>query len=88
VTTLRERIAVNSQPISEHAFNALVSQQEASLTSAQEEEGGAVSHFEAMTALAYKYFQEQQVSWSSGDDGARGRALCNLVFHFEYLASV
>lgn len=61
VTTLRERIAVNGQPISEAAFDALIAAQQPLLDRAREAEGGALSHFEVLTALAYRHFQDAQV---------------------------
>lgn len=62
VTTLRERISINGEPISEDSFNGLISDLEAVLIRAQEQEEGALSHFEVMTALAFKHFQKQQVT--------------------------
>lgn len=66
VTTLRERIAINRSAIAEDEFNALVQRQMTALESAQQLEGGVISHFEAMVALAYKQFQEQLVRWTLG----------------------
>ena len=61
VTTLRERIAVNGQPIPEAAFDALVAAQQPLLDGARAAEGGALSHFEVLTALAYRHFQDAEV---------------------------
>jgi len=61
VTTLRERIAVNGQPISEMEFDALIKVQEPVLMEARDEENGALSFFEVLTALAYKHYENQKV---------------------------
>lgn len=61
VTTLRERISINGQPIPEASFDALIRNVETKLVRAREEEEGALSHFEVMTALAFTHFQDQQV---------------------------
>ena len=64
VTTLRERISIDGKAISEASFDGLISSLEADLVRAREEEGSALSHFEVMTALAFKHFQDQQVTFS------------------------
>ncbi len=61
VLSLRERISVDAEPISEAAFDDLVKQQEQTLLQCREQEASALSHFEVMTALAYKHFQQQKV---------------------------
>lgn len=61
VTTLRERISINGQPIPETSFDDLIRDVETKLVRSREEEGGALSHFEVMTALAFTHFQGQQV---------------------------
>ena len=66
VTVLRERIAVNGQPISEAAFDALIAEQQPALEAAKGREGGALSHFEILTALAYRHFQDVQVRGTAG----------------------
>ncbi len=65
VTTLRERISIDGKAISEASFDGLISKSEAGLVRARDEEGSALSHFEVMTALAFKYFQDQQVMLSA-----------------------
>ena len=43
-------------------FDELVSSHEQTLLQCREQEASALSHFEVMTALAFKYFQQKQVS--------------------------
>jgi len=59
VTTLRERLAVNGQPIAPAAFAALVQGAAEDVAAAQREDA-RLSHFEALTALALRHFQQQQ----------------------------
>ena len=61
VTCLRERIAVDGEPITEAAFDKLVQEQEHALEMAEGDEQGLLSHFEVVTALAYRHFQEAKV---------------------------
>ena len=60
VLTLRERIAINGEPISAAEFDELVRQQEQTLLQCREQEASALSHFEVTTALAFKHFRQQQ----------------------------
>jgi len=60
VVTLRERISVGTEPISIEDFDNLVRQQEQTLLQCREQQAFALSHFEVMTALAYKHFQQQE----------------------------
>ena len=62
VVTLRERISVGTEPVSIEDFDDLVRQQEQTLLQCRGQGGSALSHFEVMTALAYKHFQQQEVS--------------------------
>lgn len=55
--SLRERISINGQPIACRDFDELVS---SGLEAAGASLGG-VSHFEVMTALALRQFQQQKV---------------------------
>ncbi len=59
VTTLRERLAVDGQPIAPAAFAALVQGAAEDVAAAQREDA-RLSHFEALTALALRHFQQQQ----------------------------
>ena len=60
VVTLQERISVGTEPISTEDFDNLVGQQEQTLLQRRGQEASALSHFEVMTALAYKHFQQQE----------------------------
>ena len=61
VTTLRERVSVGLEPISTEGFDSLVSQQRKTLLQCRQQEASALSHFEVVTALAFKHFQQAQV---------------------------
>ncbi len=63
VTTLRERLAVNGQPIAPAAFAALVQGAAEDVAAAQREDA-RLSHFEALTALALRHFQQQQARFN------------------------
>ncbi len=52
---------MDGAPISEAGFDALIEGQRGALEAARKAEGGALSHFEALTALAYRHFQDAQV---------------------------
>ena len=52
---------MNGSPISTSAFDELARDNRFHLEQAQRDTNGALTHFEALTALAYKHFQEQQV---------------------------
>ena len=54
VLSLRERISIDAEPISTADFDDLVKQQEQTLLRCRDQEASALSHFEVMTALAYK----------------------------------
>ena len=62
VLTLRERISIGSEPISSADFDDLVRQQEQTLLQCREQEASALSHFEVVTALAFKHFQQQKAT--------------------------
>ena len=64
VHTLRERISVSGDPISEADFDDLVRQHEQTLLQCREQEASALSHFEVTTALAFKHFQQKQACCS------------------------
>ena len=60
ITMLRERISVDGRPVAQPAFDALVEGAAEDIAALQREEA-ALSHFEAMTALALRHFQGEQV---------------------------
>ena len=60
ITTLRERISVDGRPITQPAFDALVEGSAEDITAVRRDEA-ALSHFEAMTALALRHFKDEQV---------------------------
>ena len=58
----RERISLSGRPISAVAWSALVDTHLPTLQQCHEESGGRLTWFEAMTGLAYKYFQKKACS--------------------------
>jgi len=65
IRSFHERMAVGGAPIPGAELDALVARHAGAIEAAAEREGGALSHFEIVTALAFKHFQEQQV-WVGG----------------------
>ena len=61
VAAFNERIAVNGLPIATPALEDLIDRHRHRIEAAQSEEAGALTHFEVVTALAYKHFQEEEV---------------------------
>ena len=70
VRSLSERVAVGGVPISDADFDGLAAPHAGAVEAAQAREGGALSHFEILTALAFKHFQEQQVVIAGRRGGA------------------
>ena len=65
ISSLRERIAVGGQAIPAGEFEGLVRGGEGALAAASRREGGRLSHFEAVTALALRHFAQQQAGGCS-----------------------
>lgn len=61
IRSFHERIAVGSSPISAASLDALLAAHGGTVEAAHSREASALSHFEIVTALAFKHFQEQQV---------------------------
>jgi hypothetical protein len=59
--SLRERISVDCAAITHQEFDALVDENWEVLAKVNEEFGGTLTHFEAVTGLAFKYFSQQHV---------------------------
>lgn len=66
IRSFHERIAVGGVPIPPADLDALVTRHAGAIEAAARREAGALSHFEIVTALAYKHFQEQQVGGAVG----------------------
>ena len=80
VTSLTERIAVGGMPISAAALDALVARHAAEAEAAQAEEGGALSHFEVLTALALAHFRAEGVEVAVVEAGLGGARDATNVF--------
>jgi hypothetical protein len=72
VVSLHERICIDDAPIPSEALDALVARHAPAVEAAQREAGGALSHFEVLTALAFKHFQEEAVEVAVIEAGLGG----------------
>jgi dihydrofolate synthase/folylpolyglutamate synthase len=72
--SIRERIAVDGQPIGEDEF-ARLTEVLAPQVAAENEDGrfGQLTTFELLTALAFLYFQDRDVQWQVLEVGMGGR---------------
>jgi len=61
IRTIRERIAINREQISEADYAGLAAQDSAVMQQALAGSFGSLSHFEVLTALAFKHFQRNKV---------------------------
>jgi folylpolyglutamate synthase/dihydrofolate synthase len=80
VTTLRERVRVGGVPISRADLDALAARAAPALAAAAAEEAGALSTFEAMTALALRHFADAGVELAVLEAGLGGAADATNVF--------
>jgi len=65
IRTIRERIAIDGEKIPEVDYAGLAAQDSAVMQQALEGSFGSLSHFEVLTALAFKYFQRNKVQQAS-----------------------
>ncbi|GAQ85892.1 Mur ligase family protein [Klebsormidium nitens] len=76
--TVRERITIDGVPISPEAFAALVAAHRSVLDEMRDLEG--VTHFEVLTALAFKHFEEEGVDIAIMEAGLGGaRDATNVI---------
>ena len=61
IRTIRERIAIDGEKISEADYAGLAAQDSAVMQQVLTGSFGSLSHFELLTALAFKYFQRNKV---------------------------
>ncbi|KAK9830189.1 hypothetical protein WJX72_010195 [[Myrmecia] bisecta] len=80
VMSLRERICIDSMPVSEADFDALVLSHKDILQRAAEQEQGQLSHFEVVTALAFEHFQNAQIDIAVVEAGLGGVRDATNVF--------
>lgn len=80
VATLRERVRVGGVPISREDFDALAAAAAPALAAAAREEAGALSSFEAMTALALHHFAGAGVDLAVLEAGLGGATDATNVF--------
>jgi folylpolyglutamate synthase/dihydrofolate synthase len=72
VVSFNERMAINGSSISSAALDALVKQYKSTIESTQQSENGAISHFEIVTALAFRYFADSKVDIAVIETGLGG----------------
>ncbi|KAI3425824.1 hypothetical protein D9Q98_007799 [Chlorella vulgaris] len=72
IRSFHERIAVGGSPISAASLDALLAAHGGTVEAAHSREASALSHFEIVTALAFKHFQEQQVDVAVVEVGLGG----------------
>ncbi|KAA6423036.1 MAG: folylpolyglutamate synthase-like [Trebouxia sp. A1-2] len=80
IKTIRERIAINREKISEADYTGLAAQDPAVMQQALTGSFGSLSHFEVLTALAFKYFQRNKVQLAVVETGLGGVADATNVF--------
>lgn len=85
---IRERICgPDGAPIAQRAFRSLLDRHLAALRAAQAEEGGALTHFEVLTALAFAHFAEVGVDVAVVEAGLGGARDATNVIPTESLAA-
>lgn len=72
LVSLHERIAVGGSPIAPAALDALVAAHGPAVEAAAAAEGGALSHFEILTALAFRHFADEEVDVAVVEAGLGG----------------
>lgn len=65
IRTIRERIAIDREKISEADYAGLAAQDSAVIQQALTGSFGSLSHFEVLTALAFRHFQRNKVQYAS-----------------------
>lgn len=87
VVSLHERVAVDGSPISDAALDALIAKHGPIVEGVQASEGGALSHFEILTALAFKHFADSSVDVAVIETGLGGGRDATNVLPQEHLAA-
>lgn len=73
ISNLRERISVNQRVISEADMISSLLEMKAVLEECRDTAYGGVTYFEVLTALAFKYFQDQGLDYIVLETGLGGR---------------
>ena len=87
ITSLHERIAINGTPISSADLDALVAHHKATVEAAVKAENGALSHFEILTALAFKHFADSKIDVAVIETGLGGSRDATNVLPGDTLAA-
>jgi folylpolyglutamate synthase/dihydrofolate synthase len=72
VLSLHERIRIGGEPITPPALDQLVQRYGSIVEAAQQREGGKLTHFEILTALAYRHFADSKVDVGVIETGVGG----------------
>lgn len=87
VASFNERIALDCLPISDAELDGLVRRHAPAIEAAAAAEGGALSHFEVATALAFAHFAERKVDIGVVETGLGGVRDATNVFSPSALAA-
>ena len=87
VVSFNERIAINGTSITPAALDALISKYKNTIESIQNSENGGLSHFEIVTALAYRYFADCGVDIAVIETGLGGTRDATNVLPSESVAA-
>ncbi|XP_062120239.1 dihydrofolate synthetase isoform X2 [Humulus lupulus] len=91
IHTIRERMALGrfGEPVSTKALNSLFHRMKEIIDQARKLENGHISHFEVLTAMAFKLFAEENVDIAVIEAGLGGaRDATNVICSTELAASV
>ncbi|KAJ9510738.1 hypothetical protein QJQ45_027650 [Haematococcus lacustris] len=83
---LGERIQVQGQPLPLQSMHSLLLQHQAMLVQQQREEQGSLTHFEVLTALAFRHFADAGVQVAVVETGLGGATDATNVFSPDNLA--
>lgn len=86
VLSLNERIRVNGESIAPTAFDQLVQRYGPRIEEGQQREGGKLTHFEVLTALAYRHFADYNVDVGVIETGVGGTSDATNVLSSPSLA--
>ncbi|KAH7623643.1 hypothetical protein Ndes2526B_g00876 [Nannochloris sp. 'desiccata'] len=87
VVSFHERMAINGTSITPDALDALLSKYKSTIESSQQSEKGALSHFEIVTALAFRYFADSKVDIAVIETGLGGARDATNVLPAETVAA-
>jgi len=87
IVSFYERISINGTSITPNALDALLSKYKPVIESSQQSEIGALSHFEVVTALAFRYFADSKVDIAVIETGLGGARDATNILPAEMVAA-